>query len=147
MFLNFYKSLVRPHLEYKTVVWAPQYKKDIISIENVQRLATHLIRATSPLSYPERLNNLGFPMLEYSGERANGTQVYKILNNIDILEQEQFFIKVSYRSTRGHAQLFNKHPRLNLQTSSFSNRTVTAWNSISEYVILAPYPTSSQNLS
>ena len=105
MFLNLYKSLVRPHLEYATVVWSPQYKKDIISIENIQRRATHLIRATSHLSYPERLTNLGLPMLKYRRERADMIQVYKIPNNIDILEQEQFFIMASYRSTRGHAQL------------------------------------------
>ena len=28
MFLNLYKSLVRPHLEYATSVWSPMYKKD-----------------------------------------------------------------------------------------------------------------------
>ena len=27
MFLNLYKSLVRPHLEYATSVWSPMYKK------------------------------------------------------------------------------------------------------------------------
>ena len=26
MFLNLYKSLVKPHLEYATVVWSPHYK-------------------------------------------------------------------------------------------------------------------------
>ena len=35
MFLNLYKSLVRPHLEYATPVWSPFYKKDKIIIENV----------------------------------------------------------------------------------------------------------------
>ena len=36
MFLNLYKSLVRPHLEYATSVWSPMYKKDSIKLENVQ---------------------------------------------------------------------------------------------------------------
>ena len=40
MFLNLFKSLVRPHLEYATSVWTPQFKKDMIAIENVQRRAT-----------------------------------------------------------------------------------------------------------
>ena len=29
MFLNLYKSIVRPHLEYATPVWSPFYKKRI----------------------------------------------------------------------------------------------------------------------
>lgn len=28
MFLNLYKSIVRPHLEYATPVWSPFYKQD-----------------------------------------------------------------------------------------------------------------------
>ena len=28
MFLNLYKSMVRPRIEYATHVWSPQYKKD-----------------------------------------------------------------------------------------------------------------------
>ena len=28
IFLNLYKSLVRPHLEYATQIWSPLYKKD-----------------------------------------------------------------------------------------------------------------------
>ena len=29
MFLNLYKSMVRPHLEYATQIWSPIYKKKI----------------------------------------------------------------------------------------------------------------------
>ena len=29
MFLNLYKSLVRPHLEYATSVWSPMFKKTV----------------------------------------------------------------------------------------------------------------------
>ena len=39
MFLTLYRSLVRPNLEYATVIWSPMYKKDRITIENVQRRA------------------------------------------------------------------------------------------------------------
>ena len=35
MFLNLYKSVVRPHLEYASATWFPMYKKDKIIIENV----------------------------------------------------------------------------------------------------------------
>ena len=35
MFLNLYKTLVRPHLEYATQIWSPIYKKDKVILENV----------------------------------------------------------------------------------------------------------------
>ena len=55
MFLNLYKSMVRSHIEYATQVWSPQYKKDKITLENVQRRATRLGKCIKHLSYSERL--------------------------------------------------------------------------------------------
>ena len=40
MFKTLYKTLVRPHLEYASVIWSPYLKKDTISIENVQSRTT-----------------------------------------------------------------------------------------------------------
>ena len=37
VFLNLYKTIVHPHLEYASTVWSVLYKKDCISIENVQQ--------------------------------------------------------------------------------------------------------------
>ena len=55
MFLNLYKSLVRPHLEYATQIWFPIYKKDKVILENVQRRATRLVKCVQNKSYQERL--------------------------------------------------------------------------------------------
>ena len=68
MFLNLYKSIVRPHLEYAATVCTPLFKKDMIAIENVQRRATKLVRTISHLTYQERLKRLGLPFLEYRRE-------------------------------------------------------------------------------
>ena len=40
MFIQLYKSLICPNLEYATVIWNPYLKKNIFLIENVQRRAT-----------------------------------------------------------------------------------------------------------
>ena len=66
MFKNLYKSLVKPDLEYATVIWAPMYKKDKIAIENVQRRATKLVRSWKDLPYPERLRKLQPLSLEFA---------------------------------------------------------------------------------
>ena len=66
MFLNLYKSMVWPHIEYATQVWSPQYKLDRITLENVQRRATHF----KHLLCLERLKPVGLPTLEYCRERA-----------------------------------------------------------------------------
>ena len=76
---------------------SPQYKKDIISIENVQCRATSLVTTISHLSFPQRLK-----ALQYRGECADIIKVYKILNTTDSIETEQLFTMVSYKSSRGH---------------------------------------------
>ena len=40
IFLNIFKGLVRPHLEYATAVWSPHLIEHIDDLENVQRRAT-----------------------------------------------------------------------------------------------------------
>ena len=45
IFLPLYKALIRPHLEYATVVWSPFWKNDIFLIENVKRRATKIVKS------------------------------------------------------------------------------------------------------
>ena len=58
MFLQLYKALVRPHLEYASVIWAPKYLKDSKAIENVQRRATKLLVQLQNKNYPDRLERI-----------------------------------------------------------------------------------------
>ena len=139
MFLNLYKSLVRPHLEYAITACAPLHKKDMIIIENVQRRATKLVRSISHLSYSERLKSLGLPSLEYRRERADVVEVYKIMNQIDNIDKDKFFTSSLYTTTRGHSmKLFKKQHRLKLRSNSFSICVVDAWNSLPDSVVTAP---------
>ena len=71
VFMALYKSIVRPHLEYATVVWSPKFKKDTDALEQVQRRATRLVNGLSHLSYSDRLRSLNLPTLEFRRKRAD----------------------------------------------------------------------------
>ena len=139
MFLSLYKSNNRPHLRYATVVWSQQFKKDIILLENIQRRATRLVNSAKRLGYADRLKVLGLPTLEYRREQADMIQMYKIINNIDYVDQDKFFTMSLNRTTRGHSKkIFKNRYRLNVRANSFSNRIGNTWNSLTESDVSAP---------
>ena len=41
--LQLYKTLVRPHLEYRIQFWSPHYRKDVEALERVQRRFTRML--------------------------------------------------------------------------------------------------------
>ena len=109
MFLILYKSLVRPTLEYASVIWSPYLKKDIVAIESIQRRATKLVKDLSSLSYEERMLQLGIPTLIYRRERADMIQLFKIMNNYDQADLQSITL-TNDSNTRGHKhKLVKRH--------------------------------------
>ena len=132
MFLQLYKTLVRPHIEYGSVIWSPYFKKDIFLIENLQRRATKMVIDIKDLSYETRLKCLGLPTLQYRRGRCDMVQVYKIVNAIDRLDYNMFFTEASHKGTRGHDYKLQKsRSRLKNRQNVFSQRVVNNWNSLS----------------
>ena len=66
-----FKSLVRPTLEYANVVWFPSKRKDINTLEDVQRRFTKRIVGMNELSYEDRLKKMNLPSLEYRRIRGD----------------------------------------------------------------------------
>ena len=119
MFLNLYKSVVRPHLEYASTIWYQIYKKR----HNPNRkCATSRNKCIKHLPYEERLITLGLPSLEYRRDRADLIQVYKIMHGIDKIDKDKLFTLSRYRATCGHSlKLYKKWARLKVWANSARN--------------------------
>ncbi len=141
-FKKIYKGIVRPHLEYAVPVWAPHYKKDIRTIEGVQRRATKLINGFKDKCYSDRLRELRMPTLVYRRQRGDMIQTFKLLTGkydrdvsdfLPVLPQPE-----NSRRTRGHSlKLTKKRATKDVSKFSFTRRVVNIWNSLPESVISA----------
>ena len=79
-YINLYKTMVWPHLEYANVIWKPRRISDMEKIEKVQRGSTKSICNNKNLSYEQRLRELKLPTLYCRQIRDDMIEVYKILN-------------------------------------------------------------------
>ena len=78
--LPLYSSFVRSRLENCSPLWHPFTKKDIMTIEAIQRSMTAKIRSISDLNYWDRLKKLKLYSLQRRRERFCIIQVWKILH-------------------------------------------------------------------
>ena len=89
--LKLCKALVRPHLEYCIQVWNRHLRKDIETLERVQRRATSMIKGLRNLSYEERLRRCKLTNLEVRRNRDDLIKTFKILSGRVDLPPEHFF--------------------------------------------------------
>lgn len=136
-----FTSFVRPHLEYAQAVWAPHLKKNINSIENVQRRATKLADGFKNLSHLERLKKLELPTLVYRRLRNDMIEIYKHFHVYDRSTLSSAFRHQTRTSRRHNYQLVPRISRdgiRGLQRNSFYFRTIKQWNELPAEVVDSP---------
>ena len=82
-YIRLYKAMIRPQLEYGNAVWHPYLRKDIDSIEAVQKRFTKLIPGLRDLSYQDRLKHLKLPSLAHRRRRGDIILCFKIIKGLD----------------------------------------------------------------
>ena len=137
-----FESLVRPTLEYAAPVWSPYQKKDIESLEKVQRRASRfaLKQKHGEMSYEDRCRFiLNWKTLEKSREFLSLVQCCKIVFGIDSLSFLDFFelTKCSRTWANHDYKLYVKVAILNCYKYSFFVRIVNAWNNLPKDVVCA----------
>ena len=137
MFLQLFKSLVRPLIETSVAVWAPYKKTYIAELERVQRRATKQLPGLKHLEYLERLIEIGLPTLVFRRLRGDMIEIFKIMAGIYDNEVTPTIPKGN-EHTRGHQRkIFIRGARLNLRKNFFTVRVGQVWNKLSEEVVMA----------
>ena len=80
-----YKALFRVQLENCIQAWKPYRKKDIDTLERIQRRATKIIPELRDFSYEERLKECGLTTLETRQLRGDQIEAFRTLNGYEIL--------------------------------------------------------------
>ena len=89
-FIRLFTSRVRCHLEYAVQAYSPWLAKDIEVLESVQRRAVRQVRGLHG-TYEEKLEQCGLTLLKDRRVRGDLIQTYKIVNQIDDLNVNNFF--------------------------------------------------------
>ena len=120
-----FKAIVRSHLEYYIQAWRPCRKKDIETLERIQRRATKMNPELRELSYEERLKECGLRILETRRLRGDQIEVFTVLNGYTNISRNMFVSLKKDNRNKGHEiTLVKDQCILDIRTYSFSQRTL-----------------------
>ena len=145
LFNILYPTFIRPLLEFATPVWNRLSKKFSDKLEGIQARATKMVIEIRHLGYEGRLRMLGLTTLEKRRKRMDLTQVYKIVNKIDVVDMDMGTGQNSrhgggeLRLRHGHQILRDRTAAISnpLRNRSLPNRTANTWNLLPSEVVMA----------
>jgi hypothetical protein len=136
-----YKTMVRPKLEYACEAWDPHYKKEIKTLEKVQRKgARFCLQNYAPLaSVTGMLDTLGWKTLEERRVESRLTMMYKISHNLVDFNTDQYLKLHPESRTRGSHPLKYQIPKATKDVFKYSYfpRTIREWNKLPAELVLS----------
>ena len=82
---SLHRTYIRPHLEFAVSAWSPFLKRDILTLEKVQRRVTRLPKPLKGVDYNARLDRMNLATLESRRCRGDLIQIYKIQRGADLV--------------------------------------------------------------
>lgn len=137
--LQAYLSLVRPVLEYASIVWDPYCNKEIDKLERIQRLAARFICSDykTSSSVSGMLGQLGLDPLHVRRKIARLKFFYSLFHNQTGLANATYITPAPHRSARiFHSKVVQSYfARTNIFQKSFFPLTSEEWNHLPEFVV------------
>ena len=130
--LQFYLTLVRPHLTYCSPIWHPHMIRDIVLLERLQRRATKFILGDYTSTFRERLIKLQLLPLMMVLELSDLMFFIRSIKNPTTSFDNTKFINFSNNLTRLSSYFRLKHTRSsnNLTKNFYFNRLPRIWNNL-----------------
>ena len=126
-----YKTLVRPIVEYSSIIWDPQTASYTHKLEMVQRRYARFVlgdyRTTS--SVTAMISQLQWTTLQERRAQAKAVMMYKIVNNL--VDVPHTFLAPCTVSLRGHSYKYMiPFTRTGVYTQSFFPNSIRIWNNL-----------------
>ena len=136
---NCYKALIKPILEYTSIIWAPHTQKDIRVLEKVQRNAARFVHNNYShyASVSEMLRCLKWPTLAQGRNDQKLIMMFKIIHHlVDIQANSYLTPAATTQYTRGHHMRFTQpFTRIDSYLYSFFPSSIKLWNALPNHVI------------
>jgi len=129
-----YTAIARPKSEYACATWDPHFKKDVASLERVQRKAASFCANNyhPTASVTEMLYDLGWPSLELRSSMTRLTLLYKMSRGQIDIDVNTYLHPHTELRTRGSHNYRYRQDKATKDTYfySFFPRTIRLWNSL-----------------
>ena len=130
--LRLYKSFIRPHLEYASVVWNPYYRGEIAALESVQKFALRVCLKLWDTNYDELLSAADIPSLQHRRIQQSLCHLFKIINGLIDFPSAPTLPRVSLYGTRSAGKPVFLIPKFRTSSYHFSffPNALSFWNSL-----------------
>jgi len=136
LIVHFYKTIVRPILEYNNFVWSPHLVNDIHKLESVQKFALRMTSREWSAPYEDLCIQFNLPTLATRRKNAMLIFCYKYINFINHVPLSIFPRKVRINPRLDHSlALYRFRVRTTRRLNFLTYAVIDIWNRLPQSVV------------